>query len=139
MDFVHLHTWSWFSFLRGASSPKALLEQAQLQGQTALALTDYMSVAGAVQFQVEARKVGIKAIIGAEINLAGCPLVLLCANQAGYATLNRLLTQAHQQDRDNPVVSLEHLSDGAFDFLDSNPIVRPTDPTVVVCSSIVFS
>lgn len=110
MAFVHLHTWSWFSFLRGASSPKALLEQAQIQGQTALALTDWMSVAGAVQFQVEARKLGMKAIIGAEVNLEGFPLVLLCANQAGYATLNRLLTQAHQKDRENPVVSLEHLS-----------------------------
>jgi error-prone DNA polymerase len=110
-DFIHLHSWSWFSFLRGGSSPEALVEEAVRNGQTALALTDWMTVAGAVQFQVAARKAGIKAIVGAEVNVAGFPLVLLCASQAGYATLNRLLTGAHLRDRENPEVSLEQLSD----------------------------
>lgn len=109
-SFVHLHTWSWFSFLRGASSPASLVEQAKKLGQPAIALTDWMGVAGAVQFQVAARQAGIKAIIGAEVNVEGYSLVLLCANQMGYATLNRLLTHAHQQDRENPEVSLEQLS-----------------------------
>jgi error-prone DNA polymerase len=110
-DFVHLHSWSWFSFLRGGSSPQALVEQAVRNGQTALTLTDWMTVAGAVQFQVAARKAGIKSVVGAEVSVAGFPLVLLCTNQQGYATLNRLLTGAHLRDRENPEVSLEQLSD----------------------------
>lgn len=110
-SFVHLHTWSWFSFLRGGSSPQALVEQVIQNGQTALALTDWMTVAGAVQFQVVARKAGVKAVIGAEVNIEGYPLVLLCADHTGYATLNRLLTQAHQGGRENPEVLLEHFSD----------------------------
>jgi error-prone DNA polymerase len=109
--FVHLHSWSWFSFLRGGSSPSSLVQQAAALGQTSLALTDWMSVAGVVQFQVAARQAGIKAIVGSEVMINGYPLVLLCANQTGYATLNRLLTDAHQRDRENPEVSLEQLAD----------------------------
>lgn len=96
--------------MRGGSSPQALVEQAVRNGQTALALTDWMTVAGAVQFQVAARKAGIKAIVGAEVQVEGHPLVLLCASQAGYASLNRLLTQAHLKDRESPAVSLDQLS-----------------------------
>jgi DNA polymerase III alpha subunit len=109
--FVHLHCWSWFSFLRGASSPAALLEQAASLGQTALALTDWMSVVGAVEFQVAARKAGLRAIIGAEVVVGGHPLVLLCANHTGYTTLNRLLTEAHLRGRDHPEVGLEQLAE----------------------------
>jgi error-prone DNA polymerase len=110
MGFVHLHAWSWFSFLRGGSSPQALVNQAASLGQPAVALTDWMGVAGVVQFQVAARDAGVKAIVGSEVLVDGYPLVLLCASQEGYATLNRLLTEAHQKDRDNPEVSLEQLS-----------------------------
>lgn len=111
MGFVHLHAWSWFSFLRGGSSPQALVDQASALGQTAVALTDWMGVAGAVQFQVAARKAGLKAIIGSEVSVEGHPLVLLCADQAGYAALNRLLTDAYGRDKESPEVALERLCD----------------------------
>ncbi len=109
MSFVHLHTWSWYSFLRGGSSPAALASQAKALGQPALALTDYMTVAGAVQFQLAARAAGIRAVIGAEICLEGEPVVLLAPDDRGYTTLNMLLTQAYE--REKPLVRLQDLAD----------------------------
>lgn len=106
---VHLHCWSWFSFLRGGSSPESLVAEAVKHGQQALALTDYMSVAGVVRFQVAARKHDINPIVGSEIVVDGFPLVFLAANQNGYGTLNRLLTKAHELSE--PMISLETLQE----------------------------
>src|SRR5690349_21772140 len=49
--YVELHLASAFSFLRGASSPEALVARAAALGMRALALTDYMTLAGVVRFQ----------------------------------------------------------------------------------------
>ncbi len=95
--FVHLHARSWFSFLHGASSPERLVQAALEHRQAALALTDWMSVAGAVQFQGAAQQAGIRPIIGAEVVLETYPVVLLCASNSGYATLCRLLTRADER------------------------------------------
>jgi error-prone DNA polymerase len=96
MSFVHLHARSWYSFRRAASSPDALVEQAVQNGDEAIAITDYMSVAGCIPLQVAAKKAGIKAIIGAEVNLEGYPLVLLATSNTGYATINRLISRGFE-------------------------------------------
>ena len=98
---VHLHTHSWFSLLDGASSPAELATAAARQQQSALALTDTHSVAGAVQFARACKAQGIKPIFGATIEVDGFPLVLLAANREGYANLCDLLTLAHQVSHDN--------------------------------------
>lgn len=97
MSFVHLHTWSWYSFLRGGSSPASLVAEAVRLGQPALALTDWLGVAGAVQLAVAARKAGLEVVIGSEIPVEGAPLVLLAAGARGYEQLNQLLTRAYRQ------------------------------------------
>jgi error-prone DNA polymerase len=93
-DFVHLHVRSHFSFGRGVSSPEALVARTKELGQSALALTDWLSVSGAVQFQEAARDAEIHAVIGAEIPLETGAIVLLAMSNAGFANLNRLLTRA---------------------------------------------
>jgi error-prone DNA polymerase len=127
MSFVHLHVRSWFSFQRGASSPEALVKRALELGQPALALTDFMGVAGVVQFQQAAQKAGIKPIIGAEIVLKHSasdhaalelhPLVFLAASNAGYATLCRFLSRADERKTEKKVAHLEW-SDLADDHAD---------------------
>jgi error-prone DNA polymerase len=60
-----------------------------------MALTDWLGVSGAVQFQDAAKDSRIRAVIGAEIPLeAGGAIVLLCMTNDGYTNLNRLLTRA---------------------------------------------
>lgn len=108
--FAHLHARSWYSFLRGASSPRALVERAAALGQPAVAVTDWMTVAGAVKLQRAARDHGLNAIVGAEVLVGEHPLVLIAADDGGYATLCRLLTRAHE-DRDDPRLPLDALAD----------------------------
>ncbi len=96
MGFVHLHVHSYYSFLDGASSPEALLEKAQSLGMPALALTDHNRLTGAIRFYDKARSLGIKPIIGAEVDVAGgYHLTLLCKDREGYRNLCRLLTKSH--------------------------------------------
>ncbi len=100
MDFVHLHVHSQYSFLDGASSLDSLLKKAEKLGMPALALTDHNRLTGAVRFYEKARALGIKPIIGAEINVeGGHHLTLFCKDKRGYSNLCRLLTEAHLANR----------------------------------------
>ncbi|HEY8347565.1 MAG TPA: DNA polymerase III subunit alpha [Symbiobacteriaceae bacterium] len=96
MEFVHLHVHSPFSFLDGASSLDALVEEAALQGMPALALTDHNNVSGAVRFQQRCLAAGLLPIQGAEVTLeGGWHLTLLATGPEGYANLCRIITAAH--------------------------------------------
>src|SRR3712207_6965306 len=77
-EYVELHCHSAFSFLDGASSPDELVGAALELGHEALALTDHNSLSGAMEFAQAARSLGLRAIHGAEVDLAdGRHLTLL--------------------------------------------------------------
>src|SRR4030067_277024 len=65
--YVELHAHSHFSFLDGASSPQELIRRTADLSMPALALTDHDGLYGMVRFIMEAREVGIKPIVGAEL------------------------------------------------------------------------
>ncbi len=94
--FVHLHVHSPYSFLDGASSMEALLNQAAQWDMPAMALTDHNNVSGAVEFQKTALALGLKPIQGAEITTEdGTHLTLLAENKMGYHALCRLITAGY--------------------------------------------
>jgi len=96
MSFIHLHVHSQYSFLDGASSLDTLLKKASTLNMPALAITDHNRLTGAIRFYDKARALGIKPIIGAEIDMdGGYHLTLLCKNLKGYSNLCQLITQAH--------------------------------------------
>ena len=100
MSFVHLHVHSQYSFLDGASPLERILEKASALGMPALAITDHNRLSGAIRFYERARALGVKPIIGAEVDLeGGYHLTLLCKNRQGYSNLCRLLTEAHLSNR----------------------------------------
>ncbi len=90
---VELHASSAFSFLRGSSSPEALVERAAELGYAAVALVDRDSISGAPRFWKAAKAAGIRPLVGAELTLegGGC-LPLLVENRSGYQNLCRLIT-----------------------------------------------
>jgi len=65
--YVELHARSAFSFLEGASTPEELIDAGAELEMPAMALLDRDGVYGAPRFHMAAKKLGIKAHIGAEI------------------------------------------------------------------------
>src|SRR5213593_3799249 len=92
-DYVELRCRSAFSFLAGASLPEDLVERAAALGYDTLALADRGGVFGAPRFFQAARRTGLRALVGAEVSVAGAGnLWLLVEERAGYKNLCRLLT-----------------------------------------------
>jgi error-prone DNA polymerase len=111
-----LHVHSYFSFGRGVSSPTRLVERAAELGYESVALTDVGGVYGAVELHRAARRHGLRALVGATVLLREdadlWPLPLLAASRRGYATLNELLTIAHEQGGEVTLPMLEaHATD----------------------------
>ncbi|OGD35838.1 DNA polymerase III subunit alpha [Candidatus Azambacteria bacterium RIFCSPHIGHO2_01_46_10] len=109
MKFTHLHVHSHYSLLDGLAKIDGLLDRAKELGMDSLALTDHGVLYGAIEFYREAKKRGIKPIIGVETYLAPngrlnkrpkiddkrYHLILLAKNRTGYQNLLKLVTAAH--------------------------------------------
>ncbi|HET7418755.1 MAG TPA: error-prone DNA polymerase [Candidatus Dormibacteraeota bacterium] len=93
--YVELHCHSNFSFLDGGSHPYELAMRAAELEMPALAITDTGGVYGAVRHLQACRKLGVKPIIGAALEVDGEELILIARNLRGYSNLCRLLTLAH--------------------------------------------
>ncbi|MCP2169519.1 DNA polymerase III subunit alpha [Goodfellowiella coeruleoviolacea] len=69
-SFVHLHVHTEYSMLDGAAKIAPLFAEAQRLGMPAVGMTDHGNMYGADEFYQQARKTGIKPIIGIEAYLA---------------------------------------------------------------------
>lgn len=99
--FVHLRSHSEFSVVDGIARIPAMVKKAVEYQQAALALTDLGNLFGQIKFYRQARKAGLKAIMGADIWLQNDEdrekpqrLLLLVKNDAGYLEMCDILTQA---------------------------------------------
>jgi len=68
-EFCHLHCHTQYSLLDGANDIGKMMQKAADDGQKAVALTDHGNMFGAFKFAAEAKKKGIKAILGCEFYL----------------------------------------------------------------------
>jgi error-prone DNA polymerase len=119
--YIELHARSAFSFLEGSSLPEDLAEMCARLCMPAMALLDTDGVYGAPRFHMAAKKIGIKAHLGAEVTADLSPqshrntenkkrqtfnklalsqslcsefrLPLLVSSRAGYQNLCRLITE----------------------------------------------
>jgi len=120
-EFVHLHNHSHYSLLDGAATIEGIVGAAVENKMPAVALTDHGVMDGCVEFYFEAKKAGIKPIIGSEFYIAphGTSrfdksarvegkdkdkgrgvynhLVLLAKNELGYKNLIKLSSIAHAE------------------------------------------
>ncbi len=99
MNYAELHCLSNFSFLRGASHPAELVEQAAALGYQALAITDECSLAGIVRAWQACKQLkgtenqGLKLICGASFQLQdGIELILLAPNRRAYTELCSIIS-----------------------------------------------
>ncbi|ABO23966.1 error-prone DNA polymerase [Shewanella loihica] len=108
LQYAELHVLSNYSFLRGASHPHELVEQAKRLGYQALALTDECSFAGVVKAHEAAKRCDLKLILGAEFHLDEGLFVLLAPCRFAYGEISALITNARRsQGKGEYRVSLE--------------------------------
>src|SRR5256885_11880370 len=69
-SFVHLHLHTEYSLLDGAIRMKELMKKAAEFKMPAVAITDHGNLFGAIEFYQEAKRAGIKPIIGCEAYIA---------------------------------------------------------------------
>ncbi|MEE9274806.1 MAG: DNA polymerase III subunit alpha [bacterium] len=106
-EFVHLHVHSQYSLLDGTTRIDELVRRAAEFGMPAVALTDHGNMFGAVKFYKEARKAGVKPIVGCEVYVApgsrhqkgngrtgarAYHMLLLARDATGYHNLCELVT-----------------------------------------------
>ena len=110
-DFVHLHLHTEFSLLDGACRIEELLDQAVRLNMPALAVTEHGNMFSTIMFHDQARKRGIKPILGCEVYVAtgsrltkaGTPgetanhLVLLAETLSGYQNLIKLVSAGYTE------------------------------------------
>ncbi len=108
MSFVHLHVHTEYSLLDGSNKITEYASRVKELGMNAAAITDHGVMYGVIDFYKAAKKVGIKPIIGCEVYVAPGSrfdrekmrgddryhhLVLLAANNQGYANLMKLVSK----------------------------------------------
>ncbi|HEY5583650.1 MAG TPA: DNA polymerase III subunit alpha [Ruminiclostridium sp.] len=105
-NFVHLHVHTQYSLLDGANRITDLVQRVKELGMDSVAITDHGVMYGVVEFYKEAKKNGIKPILGCEVYTAkrrmqdkqsGIDsdyghLVLLAKNTIGYKNLMKIVT-----------------------------------------------
>ena len=108
-SFVHLHLHTEYSLLDGSIRMKELMKKAAEFKMPAVAMTDHGNLYGAIEFYQEARRAGVKPIIGCEAYIApgshkdrpasrrdaAYHITLLAENETGYRNLVKLITTAH--------------------------------------------
>ena len=106
--FVHLHVHSGYSLLDGSGKIKNILERTKELGMDSIALTDHGVMYGCVDFYKQAKKMGIKPILGCEVYVVPKSmhlkqndsenktyhLVLLVKNEIGYQNLMKITSAA---------------------------------------------
>ena len=94
MGFVELRAHTAFSFGDGGTSPEALAVRAATLGYSAIGITDTADLGGIVRFGLEARRQNIKPIVGAELNVDGCPVAFLARSKQGFNNVAALVTRS---------------------------------------------
>ncbi|MDX9918238.1 MAG: DNA polymerase III subunit alpha [Gudongella sp.] len=106
--FVHLHVHTEYSLLDGSIRIKDLISQAKELGMDSVAITDHGAMFGIVQFYQEAKRQGIRPVLGCEVYVAmksrfsrdpkdksQYHLVLLAENNEGYENLMKLVSEGY--------------------------------------------
>ncbi|WP_299805948.1 DNA polymerase III subunit alpha [Tardiphaga sp.] len=124
--FIHLHTHSAYSLLKGSIKVQKLAELAKADHQPALALTDTDNMFGALEFSDKLAGYGIQPIVGCEIavdfgdqdpsarnslNAVPARMVFLAARERGYRSLMKLNSRAFLE---TPIHQTPHIK---FDWL----------------------
>ncbi|MEO7309902.1 MAG: error-prone DNA polymerase [Chitinophagaceae bacterium] len=98
MRYTELQVTSNFTFLRGASHPEELAEQAAALGYSEITITDRNTFAGIVRAHAAAKKAKIRLVVGCRLDLLdGISLLAYPTSKNGYSQLCNLLTLGNRR------------------------------------------
>ena len=107
--FAHLHLHTQYSLLDGAIRMDELAPAIKERGMDSVAVTDHGNMFGAVHFYQQAKKHGVKPILGCEAYVAGpkgredrtdrtaSHLVLLAKDNEGYKNLSHMISMGYME------------------------------------------
>ncbi len=99
--FIHLRLHSEFSINDSTISIDGAIKAAKHHNMPALAITDFNNGFAWVKFYQDARKNGIKPILGADVTVDNQQLLFLVQNNIGYLNMCQILSQVWQQQPTN--------------------------------------
>ena len=116
-SYIHLNVHTEYSIADGIIKIPQLVERCKKQNFSAVAVTDLNNLFSAIKFNREAKKAGIKPIIGSEVtimpsdtNLLPFNVIFLCKNKFGYKNLCEILTLCQQRKEDQVGVTETEIS-----------------------------
>ncbi|WP_067842946.1 DNA polymerase III subunit alpha [Amphibacillus sediminis] len=129
MSFVHLRVRSGYSFMNSTVKINQLVQKAKQLNMSAVALTDYNVLHGAVEFYRTCQKAGIKPIIGMiatiELEQELNDILLIAKNQQGYQSLLRISSMIQiNETKSLPFQQLTELLSHCF-------IILPTESKLI--------
>jgi DNA polymerase-3 subunit alpha len=107
-DFCHLHCHTQYSLLDGAARIQGLVERSAELELPAIAITDHGNLFGVPEFFTQAKKAGVRPILGCEFYVTPSGMadrsdrtrfhqVLLAKNEEGYRNLMRLSSLSYTE------------------------------------------
>ena len=87
MNFVPLHVYSCYSYLKSALRIDDYIKQAKQLGYEFLSLTDLNNLTGVPKFVHACNKAGIKPLIGEDVFLSNSLITIIAINENGYKNL----------------------------------------------------
>ncbi len=125
MTFVPLRVFSGYSFTKSGLKIDQYLSAAKSLGYQSVGLSDYRSLSGAPSFVINAKKLGLKPIVGEEIEIDRLHFCLYPISEKGY---RNLLTVVNLNQRNE--TSIETLKEYQEDLV----VVLPSDNDVIKMS-----
>ncbi len=113
--FIHLHVHSEFSLVDGLIRLPNLIERVAELGMPGVAMTDQCNLFSLVKFYQQARRGGVKPLIGTELWIGSSEqpdlrhrVLLLCRNHAGFRQLSALITRSYLEGQSRGIPGVQY-------------------------------
>lgn len=90
MNFIPLHVYSGYSYLKSGLKFLDYVKEAKALGYTTIALTDFASLSGVPHFVSTAKEKGLKSVVGEDFLVEDYLFTFIVKDECGYANLLKI-------------------------------------------------